>query len=236
MVDHPIQQKGAAMPAGPTRSEVDAFLEQLKTGPSAGGGGRLIFALDATASRAPTWDAAVSLQAAMFDEVEAAGGLDVQLVYYRGIDECRASKWVSRADHLANLMRKIRCDAGATQIGKVLSHAVRETKILKVAALIFVGDAMEENPDVLIQTAGELGRLGCPAFLFQEGASKGVERTFRAIAKASNGAHLQFDTGAIGQLRDLLKAVAIFASGGIGALQQVENSGAAKLLLAQLKK
>jgi hypothetical protein len=43
--------------------------------------GRLIFTLDATASRESTWDMAAQLQASMFEEAAKAGGLDVQLVY-----------------------------------------------------------------------------------------------------------------------------------------------------------
>ena len=131
--------------------------------------GRLIFALDATMSRQPIWDTACRLQADMFREAAAIGGLDVQLVYYRGLAECRASRWVSQAERLAELMARIDCRGGHTQIGKVLAHAARETERRKVQALVFVGDAMEEKLDDLCQAAGELGLLGVPAFMFQEG-------------------------------------------------------------------
>ena len=50
-------------------------------------GGRLIFALDATASRQPTWDQACQLQGEMFVETAAIGGLNIQLVWYRGFGE-----------------------------------------------------------------------------------------------------------------------------------------------------
>ena len=39
----------------------------------------------------------------------------------------------------------------------------------RVDALVFVGDAMEENVDRLCQLAGELGLNGVPIFLFHEG-------------------------------------------------------------------
>ena len=58
--------------------------------------GRLIFALDATMSRQPTWDIACKLQGEMFETARALGGLDVQLVYFRGFGECRASRLVAR--------------------------------------------------------------------------------------------------------------------------------------------
>ena len=166
-------------------AEIDAFLAQVK-GLGADGRlrqrGRLIFALDATMSRQPPWDTACRLQADMFREAAAIGGLDVQLVYFRGLNECRASRWVSQADRLAELMSRIDCRGGHTQIGKVLAHAKRETELKKVQALVFVGDAMEEGLDDLCHAAGELGLLGVPAFMFQEGDDPIAEQAFREIA------------------------------------------------------
>ena len=71
--------------------------------------------------------------------------LSVQLVYYRGLSECRASKGVSQPEQLSGLMERIDCRMGHTQLGKVLAHARRETELLKVQALVFVGDALEET-------------------------------------------------------------------------------------------
>jgi hypothetical protein len=116
-----------------TCAEADAYLasiRQRRSTASAVGTGRLIFALDATASRQPTWDMACQLQAKMFEEVKAIGGLSVQLTYYRGLDECRASKWISQPEHLAGLMERIDCRMGHTQIGKILAHTKRETQLL----------------------------------------------------------------------------------------------------------
>src|SRR5258706_7222942 len=98
-----------------SRTDIDAFLAQVKglTSTTAPGRrGRLVFALDATMSRQPTWDTACRLQADMFREAAAIGGLDVQLVYYRGLAECRASSWVSQAERLAGLMERIDCRGG----------------------------------------------------------------------------------------------------------------------------
>src|SRR5205085_9945432 len=132
-------------PAAPSaRAEIDAFIKRARTlAPSTDGKrGRLIFALDATMSRQPTWDAACQLQGEMFREAAAIGGLDIQLVYYRGFDECRATPWASDGPRLANLMAAITCRGGHTQIGKVLAHARRETDKARAQALVFVGDAM----------------------------------------------------------------------------------------------
>src|SRR5262249_42551252 len=176
--------------SAPIRSELDSFLQEIKglSSTSAGTRGRLIFALDATASRQPTWDTACTLQAEMFRETAAAGGLDMQLVYYRGIGECRASRWYSQPEQLDKIMSRINCHAGETQIEKILTHAQRETKLLKVSALVFVGDAFEEEADTVIPAADELGRLGVPVFMFQEGGDRDVEQVFREITRLTHGA------------------------------------------------
>ena len=216
----------------PVRTEVERFLAQIKSHAvtQVGVRGRLIFALDATASRQPVWDIACQLQAEMFHEVATIGGLNVQLVYYRGLTECRASRWVSQPGHLAGLMERIECRMGHTQLGKVLAHAKRETELLKVQALVFVGDAMEEDPDALVHDAEELGRLGVPIFMFQEGNNRTVEQTFREIACLTRGAHCRFDPGAAHQLAELLRAVAVFAAGGLSALADRRDAGTVKLL------
>src|SRR5215468_8752464 len=227
---------GRAPAAVSTRSEIDAFLAQVKglaPTTAAGRRGRLIFALDATMSRQPTWDTACMLQADMFREAAAIGGLDVQLIYYRGFSECRASRWVSQAERLAALMERIDCRGGHTQIRKIIAHAKRETQAAKVQALVFVGDAMEEKLDDLCQAGGELGLLGVPAFLFQEGADPVAEQAFREIARLTRGAYCRFDPGAAHQLGELLRAAAAYAAGGMRALADLSarrHAGATRLL------
>ena len=209
------------LPTATHSAEVDAFLRDLQRAPAArpaGGRGRLIFALDATASREPTWDRACRLQGEMFEATAALGGLDVKLVYYRGFNECKASRWMSNAADLHRVMRQVFCVGGETQIERVLAHALSETKKQRVNALVFVGDAMEENVDRLCQLAGELGLNGVPAFVFHEGHDLGAGRAFQQIAKLSHGAYLRFDAASAGRLKDLLGAVAVYAAGGYRAL------------------
>jgi hypothetical protein len=200
----------------------------------AGARGRLVFALDATMSRQPTWDMACALQADMFREAASVGSLDIRLVYYRGFNECRATSWISDTAQLARLMSKIDCQGGETQIGKVLSETRREAVASGVRALVFVGDAMEENVDELCTKAGELGLLKVPAFMFQEGGDADAEKAFREIARLTGGAWCRFDPGAAAQLRELLRAAAAYAAGGREALKLSRSSGAAALL-SQMK-
>ena len=167
----------------------------------------------------------------MFREAATAGGLDIQLVYYRGLAECRASAWIAGAEKLAALMSRIDCRGGHTQIGKVLSHARREYAKQRVQAMVFVGDAMEEKIDDLCKAAGELGLLGVPVFMFQEGNDRYAENAYREIARLSRGAYCRFDTGAAHQLGELLRAVAAYAAGGIKATSA--DLGAAQQLPAR---
>ncbi len=233
--------KGSDTPARTsTRADIDGFLEKVKSlgsAVTAGKRGRLIFALDATMSRQPTWDKACALQADMFREAASIGGLDIQLVYFRGLNECRASGWVSGSDKLASLMSRIDCRGGHTQIGKVLGHARQEQTRGRVQALVFVGDAMEEGIDSLSAAAGELGLLGVPVFMFQEGSDPVAETAYREIARLSRGAYCRFDTGSAQQLAELLRAVAAYAAGGLKALTALSsrNAGGARALLAQLR-
>jgi len=220
-----------------TSSEVDAFLRQMASTPRRpAAGGRLIFAMDATASREPTWDRASQIQAAMFDETTSLGGLSVQLCFYRGFLEFGASPWCAEADALRKRMTQVHCVTGLTQIGRVLQHALAEHERGRVNALIFVGDCLEENPDELAGLAGKLGLTGLPVFVFHEGRDPAAERSFRQLARLSGGAYAPFDASSPQTLRDLLSAVAVFAAGGRQALEQFgrQRGGVALRLIHQI--
>jgi hypothetical protein len=205
-----------------TEDDVSRFLKQVAETPAPsrqpGQRGRLIFAMDATASREPSWDHACQIQGEMFTETSALGGLAVQLLYYRGFGQCRASKWAVNPAQLLRFMTAVRCLGGATQIAKVLKHAIAENGKGKVNALVFVGDAMEENVDALCHHAGELGLLNIPVFVFHEGGDPIAERAFRQIARLSGGVYCPFDSSSARQLKELLSAVAVYAAGGRQAL------------------
>jgi hypothetical protein len=209
---------------------------------------KLIFALDATASREPMRDMASQLQASMLEEAARIGGLDVQLVYYRGNDEVRQSSWLSDAHELISRMSTIKCMAGATKIARVLRHIRAENEREKISAAIFIGDAVEELPSQLYDAAAG---LGVPMFLFQEGDGEvvhlnqrgeftgeylpqKVEQVFRELARLTGGAYGKFDAGAAKQLGELLRAVAAFAVGGLAALTN-QHTDSARKLLGQLK-
>lgn len=205
-----------------SRPEVDAFLQKVAAMPAVSpgaGAGRLIFALDATGSREATWDQAMQLQAEMFTSAQALGGLQVQLCYFRGFAEFHASDWFLETGPLLQQMTGIRCQAGITKIEQLLDHIKAENRDKKVHAVVYIGDCMEESMDRLCQRAGELGLMNVPLFMFQEGTDAAARRCFVEMARLSGGAYSPFDHQSAEQLRDLLKAVAVYASGGLKALQ-----------------
>lgn len=221
-------------------SAVETFLDEVRKTPAPGptaGRGRLIFALDATMSRQPTWDLAMSLQSKMFEAAAAFGGVDVQLVYFRGFGECRASRFVAAGAGLARLMAQIEVRGGRTQIRRILDHVRNEARRAPVGALIYVGDAMEEQLDELATIAGELGLLGVKAFLFHEGADRHAAQAFREIARLTGGAYAVFDCSAPATLAALLSAAAAYAAGGRPALERQAREGGtiARALLTQMR-
>lgn len=225
---------------GGGEGDVEAFLARVRDMPppaTGGGKGRLVLAMDATMSRQHSWDMALSIQGDMFAEAGRVGGLDVQLVYFRGFNECRASKWTPDTAVLARLMSGIRCRGGHTQIGRVLKHLKGEAAAGKVNACIYIGDALEEAIDPLAQLAGEIGLIGIPVFMFQEGRDPAAEAGFREIARLTRGAYFRFGSDAARILRELLAAVAVYAAGGFTALEDhsARRGGAAALLLGQMK-
>lgn len=217
--------------SGQRSQEIHAFLEQVARAPvSANAGrGRLIFAIDATASREPTWDQASHLQAEMFDAAAGLGGLQIQLAYYRGHREFHAGDWLADAPALLQQMTAVSCRGGLTQLERVLRHGAVESARSPVNALVFVGDCIEENPERLYRSAGELGLRGTPAFMFLEGHDRRAQRCFAEIARITRGAFGRFDSGSARQLRELLTAVAVYASGGKTALRQLAASSSSNL-------
>jgi hypothetical protein len=220
------------LPAGHTKRVTD-FLSKVQ----ATHRGRLMFVIDATGSRQPTWDASARLQAQMFEEAGKFGTLDVQLCYFRGMagfnGECKASHWTSDARELANFMGRITCLTGETQIARALEHARKEHQTQPISAIVYVGDMCEEVAHTIYDAMA--GLSGVPCFVFQEGDDPYAAPIFKEMARLSNGAYARFDPGAAAQLRELLRAVAAFATGGLTALNDLRTDSARKLL-GQMKK
>jgi|SRR5262245_12489023 len=206
--------------------QIASFLEKMTAR------ARLAFIIDATYSRHETWDMASQLQAQMFEEAGKIGGLEVQLIYFRGAYECSHSPWTSDARELQRMMGRVTCEAGYTKYGKALAHVRKEHERQKINAVVVVGDAMEEKPQELYDA---VAGLGVPLFCFQEGDLPVVRETFQEMVRLTNGAYEHFDPGSAKKLGDLLRAVAAFAVGGLTALAD-QHTDSARKLLGQMKK
>ena len=235
--DHPKPATGSRQVS--SRNEVSDFLAKVARTPPATHTGevcRLLFAMDATASREPTWDHACHLQGQMFTATSDLGDLRVQLCHYGGFNHFKAGQWCQSGTELMQEMTRVRCLGGHTQIARVLKHAQQTHRQNRLKAVVFVGDAIEENPDELCHLAGQLGVLGLPLFMFHEGADPGVRSVFKQMAQLSHGAYAPFNLASAAELKELLSAVAVFATGGRAALERFEsNHQRPALLTLQLR-
>lgn len=205
--------------------QVDSFLEKVARFPcvrekETGPGGRLLFAMDATASRQETWRQAMEIQSEMFLTAKALGGLCIQLAFYHGFGTFRAGPWLEDGDSLVRLMGSVVCRAGPTQIAKILKHGINESKQYTINAIVFVGDSFEEKADDVADLAGRLGILGVPVFIFHEGDEPHARSVFQDIARLSGGACVHFDARSPQALRALLNGVAAYATGGWAAVER----------------
>ena len=205
-------------------SEVESFLEKVARTPvprDAGKSGRLIFALDATASRQATWDISMDIQAQMFSESSMIGRLSVQLVYYQ---------FSSDSAYILKDMAGVYCVGGRTQICRVLHHALEQHNKERVDALVLVGDACEENIDLVCDLAGQMGVSNLPAFTFHEGYDADGRQAFAEISRLSGGVFSEFDSSSPEILRRLLAEVAVFAVGGRKELNRFQKQSGQRLI------
>jgi len=175
---------------------------------------------------------ASQLQSEMFNETAKLGGLEMMVIYFRGMDEVGASNSTSDARELQHFMGRIRCEGGYTKYARAFERVRQEHQRAAINAVIVIGDMCEERPPAPIYDA--VAGLGVPCFCFQEGNDPELRPVFEKIRDLTKGAYYAFDAGSIAQLRELLQAVARFAVGGLTALADLRTDGARKLL-GQLK-
>src|SRR5262249_29263513 len=199
--------------------------------------GRIAFIIDATGSRERTWDAATQLQGEMFSEAANLGGLEMQVTYFGGFNNVARSGWASEPREPQPFIGRVRCATGQTKYARALAHVRAERRRQPINAVILIGDMLEEEPRTLYDAAGG---LGVPCFCFQEGVdfhhpeTLALHEAFTEMARLTKGAYCAFDSNSIAQLRELLRAVAAFAAGGLTALSDLRSEAAVKLL-GQLK-
>jgi len=172
-------QPGASMARVPARATpVERLLAEARRPPPAPPRRlRILFALDATASREPTWDLAMNLHAELF-QAAAGTGVAVQLVYYRGWREFHVSPWSDVPADLLRRMTGVACRGGLTQIQRVLEHGLREAQRERIQAAVFVGDALGRHSRAYwgAYAVSKSGIEGLASVLAEEVESAGTPR------------------------------------------------------------
>lgn len=200
---------------------------------------RLVFSMDATASREGSWNIAKEITGAMFEAVPDE--LDVALVYHGGGRLQEMTPFSSNAKTFLDKVHSVRCRAGRTALNAILAKAV---EVSRLKALIYVGDCFEESPQEAMDLAQQLKLKGVRCFLFHDESSAGsgydvetARRVFQEIARITGGAVLPFDENAPDLVKALLEAIAIYAAQGMKALEsKIRALPAARLLLDQMKR
>lgn len=194
----------------------------------------IVFSLDATASRAPTWQRAQSLHEALFDVASETSGLSLQLCYFKGIASFYASPWVVTAEGLRRELSEVSCEGGITQLRRLLEHCLaQQPDSTSLKAIIFIGDAVEEDPNTLNDLAVRCRLANRPLYIFQEGSDPRAKAIFASMAMLSGGAHIALGENSADQLRQFLQSVIRLATGGRKALESSAHESD-KLLLDKL--
>jgi len=216
------------------------WLEKLYPTPSraaveprvAGKRGKLLFAIDATASREPAWEAAKQLTDSFFDAVP--GMIDIGLAAYGGNRVHTFTPYVADARRLRRLASGISCRAGYTQLLPILRRVVETGD---VGVVLYITDAFEEDATTAARLAEMLKAKGTRVIVLFDGWSDSEARAvFEDLAARTGGAVLPFEASAIERLKGLIAAAAVLAVGGEVLLAAKSNSlPGATLLLEYLK-
>lgn len=193
---------------------------------------KLMLFFDATSSRERTWKQAQTVQAEILDAARTAShSVELKVGFFRGT-ECRVTGWSSNPGGLAASMAKIRCQAGRTQILRLMRLAETET----ATAVIYVGDVFEECG----QTARELAaRLPMPWYVVQDKSGDhhtASENIFKEISRLTGGAYLSYGDknhhpGAVArELTGAIAAITTLTTGGINAVKKLPGKPAQALL------
>ncbi len=191
---------------------------------------RLVFAVDATASREPAWAAARQVTDALVKALP--GELDVALAVHGGTRVHTFTAFTNDATMLRDRAAGVTCEAGLTRMLPILSASLKQPA---VRVVVYIGDVFEESLLQGRQLADAMGRQGTKLIVLHDTSDHAAARSaelFWDLAKRTGGCVLPFEASASGKLRDLLSAVAVYAVGGEKLLRARQQSlpGAVMLL------
>jgi hypothetical protein len=191
---------------------------------------RLVFAVDATASREPAWAAARQVTDALVRALP--GELDVALAVHGGSRVHTFTEFTNSPATLRDRAAGVACLAGMTRLLPILATSLKRQA---VRVIVYCGDVFEENLGAGRELADSLGARGVKLIVLHDTADPSARRdaeVFWDLAKRTGGCVLPFDANAPGKLRDLLSAVAVYAVGGEQLLREKREAlpGAVALL------
>jgi hypothetical protein len=196
--------KPSPAPWAPTATETPA------------GRSRLVFAVDATASRSAAWGAAKKLQDKLFAAVP--GELDVALAVHGGNKLHTFTPFTANAMELRKLAATVRCRAGHTRLLDILARSLNTG----ASVMVYIGDVFEESERKALHLASLLKRNKTRVIVLHDRTGQDFDggEVFRAIAEITGGAVLPFDHSSLERLGELLEAVAVLAVGGITLVEE----------------
>jgi hypothetical protein len=191
---------------------------------------RLVFAVDATASREPAWAAARQVTDALFKALP--GALDVALAVHGGSRVHTFTPFTNDANTLRDRAAGVTCHAGSTRLLPILAACLRQQG---VRVVVYIGDVFEESVPRGRQLTDAMNAHGAKLIVLHDMADPVARRdaeVFWDLAKRTGGCVLPFDASAPGRLRDRWSAVAVYAVGGEKLLRdrQSDLPGAVALL------
>jgi hypothetical protein len=191
---------------------------------------KLLFSMDATASRQPSWDVAQEITLSMFDVMP--GGLKIALAYHSGGHLKAVTDFRADAAYFKDQIAGVQCEAGLTALCEILESA---SEIPALSSLIYIGDCFEERLDTASRLAQKLKTNGVRCFMFLEGDDGEAREAFNTIAEITGGAVFPFEQQSLVRVKEKLDAIAAFSAGGMKLLK--ENQGrlpGARELIAKL--
>ncbi len=200
---------------------------------------RLLFRIDATASRRPSWDLARTITAVMFDSLPDQ--LDVALTWHASSMLQEITPFASDATRFAEAVRAMHTQAGATRLNAILQEAIGISPHIR--ALVYAGDCYEEEVEIAYAQARKLKLLGVKCFFFHDTLSdpnspyvRQAREVFEKIVAITGGMVLSFAPDTPEQMKDPLEAIATYAAGGLKLLEQRQKAlPAAKTVLKALE-
>ena len=176
---------------------------------------------------------ACHIQAEMFEETAALGGLDVQLVYYRGFGECEASPWLGNAADLPRRMTGVRLPRrpDPDRPGAAACHR-RDQGQEGRTPWSSSATAWRKMPTRSATRPASWACWACPSSCSTRAVTPWPPRPSTRWRGSPAAPIAPSMPAAPSQLRELLGAVAVYAAGGRQALEDLRPRGRRRGLAA----